>query len=353
MSQNLEITEHLLDSPRHRTAYLAAGPEDGPLVIFVHGWPELAITWADQMRALAALGLRTVAPDMRGFGGSSVPAAREEYGQRQIVADMIELIDHLGRERAVWVGHDWGAPVVWNIASHHPDRCIAVAALSVPYYTVERGMDQLIELVDRELYPEDRFLAGQWDYMLHYQESFETITAAFDANPRNTVKVMFRRGDPDSVGERGWSSMVREQGGFFGGAGEAPDLPLDTAVISEAELEQYAGALARNGFAGPDSWYMNDEANAAYAKEAVAGERLDMPVLFLVGAYGDVECLTSRMAVPMAERCPDLTAEVITSSHWLTLENPTAVNAALVRWLATRVGDVLGPDPDAPRVRLR
>ena len=77
---------------------------------------------------------------MRGYGGSSVPSATAAYGQREIVADMVELLDHLGRERAVWVGHDWGAPVVGNIASHHPDRCRAVAALSVPYRTVERGL---------------------------------------------------------------------------------------------------------------------------------------------------------------------------------------------------------------------
>ncbi|HEU4702941.1 MAG TPA: alpha/beta hydrolase [Conexibacter sp.] len=352
MAQDLDITEHVFDAPRHRTAYIAAGPQDGPLVVFCHGWPELGVSWVNQLRALAALGVRAVAPDMRGYGGSSVPSEPEAYCQREIVADMLELLDHLGREQAVWVGHDWGAPVVWNIASHHPDRCRAVGALSVPYYTVERGIAQLCELVDRDLYPADRYPAGQWEYMRLYEEAFEATTATWDANPRNSVKALLRSGDPTCIGRRSIGAVVREEGGFFGGAPEAPDVPLDTNLLSEAELEPYVTALARNGFRGPDSWYMNDAANAAYAEEALNDGRLDMPVLFLGGAYEDTaETQTSRLAVPMAERCSDLTAVAIPAGHWMSMEHPAAVNAALVRWLATRVG-LLEPDPDGPSVRL-
>jgi pimeloyl-ACP methyl ester carboxylesterase len=64
---------------------------------------------------------------------------------------MIELLDSVGKEKAIWVGHDWGASVVWNIASHHPERCLAVANLCVPYATLERGLDVLVGLVDRDL----------------------------------------------------------------------------------------------------------------------------------------------------------------------------------------------------------
>ena len=150
-------TEHTVKTDHHTTFYLAAGPNDGPLVVFVHGWPELSISWRHQLPALAALGFRAVAPDMRGYGRSSVYARHDDYAQEHIVRDML---DALGRERAVWVGHDWGSPVVWNIASH-PDRCHAVANLCVPYYTLERGLEHM--LVDRVLYPEADYPAGQWE----------------------------------------------------------------------------------------------------------------------------------------------------------------------------------------------
>ena len=122
-----EILEHTLRTDRHATGYLAAGPEDGPVVLFLHGWPELSISWRHQLPVFAGLGFRAIAPDMRGYGRSSTYASTDAYAQEHIVADMLELVDHLGRERAVWVGHDWGAPVVWNIASHHPERCHGVA----------------------------------------------------------------------------------------------------------------------------------------------------------------------------------------------------------------------------------
>jgi pimeloyl-ACP methyl ester carboxylesterase len=196
MPSILEVTGHSVETGGHTTSYLASGPVDGPLIIFVHGWPELSISWRHQLPVFGALGFRAVAPDMRGYGGSSTYAAHDAYAQEPIVADMVGLLDTLGRDRAVWVGHDWGSPVVWNIASHHPDRCLGVANLCVPYFTLERSWEDTIALVDRTVYPEDRFPVGQWDYQLYYQENFEKATAVMDANPYNTVKLLFRKGNP-------------------------------------------------------------------------------------------------------------------------------------------------------------
>lgn len=106
------MTEHTTKTNRHTTFYLAAGPKEGPLIIFLHGWPELSISWRHQLPALASLGFRAIAPDMRGYGRSSIHPRSSDYAQELIVQDMLELLDSLGRERAVWVGHDWGSPVV-------------------------------------------------------------------------------------------------------------------------------------------------------------------------------------------------------------------------------------------------
>ena len=167
------LTEGIVTTPRHTSFYLAAGPERGPAVIFIHGWPELSLSWRHQLPGLAGLGFRAIAPDMRGYGRSSVYRNHADYGLQHAVADMLELADKLGIEKAVWVGHDWGSPVAWSIVSHHPERCHAVASLCVPYWTIEHGLDSIIPLVDRRVYPEDQFPAGQWEYMRFYEENFD------------------------------------------------------------------------------------------------------------------------------------------------------------------------------------
>ena len=110
-----EISAHTFCGEGHTTHYLAAGPEDGPLVIFVHGWPERCISWR-QLPSLSSLGFRAVAHDMRGYGDSTVYSRHEDYAQELVVGDMLQLLAGLGRERAVWVGHDWGSPTVWSLA---------------------------------------------------------------------------------------------------------------------------------------------------------------------------------------------------------------------------------------------
>ncbi|OYV33904.1 MAG: hypothetical protein B7Z80_22730 [Rhodospirillales bacterium 20-64-7] len=127
------ITEHVAKSPRHPSFYLASGPTTGTPLIFVHGWPELSISWRHQLPVFAAMGFRCIAPDMRGYGRSSIYQRHQDYALEHTAQDMIELLDSLGHDKAIWVGHDWGSPVVWSIATHHPDRCHAVANLCVPY----------------------------------------------------------------------------------------------------------------------------------------------------------------------------------------------------------------------------
>ena len=331
----MEITEHCVRTDGHQSFYLAAGPADGPLVIFCHGWPELAISWRHQLPCLAAMGFRAIAPDMRGYGRSTVYDRHEDYALELIVGDMIELLDHLGHERTIWVGHDWGAPVVWAIASHHPERCQGVAALCVPYLPAGASRDVLI---DRRTYPEDEFPFGQWEYQVFYTEDFGRAIAPFDADPYLAIKALFRSGNPDGRGKPSPTAYVRKDEGWFRGAETAPDIPRDPAVISEADLAAYSAALARNGMFGPASWYMNHAANGEYAARALNDGVLDLPVLFLAADYDyTCECIDSRLAEPMREHCRDLTERVIKSGHWMAQEKPVEVNAALVHWIATKL----------------
>ena len=342
------ITEHVAKSDRHTTFYLGCGAAEGTPLIFVHGWPELSISWRHQLPVFAGLGFRCIAPDMRGYGRSSVYSRHADYALEHSVRDMTDLLDSLGHEKAVWVGHDWGSPVVWSLGSHHPDRCLGIANLCVPFIPEGFAVDTIIPLVDRAVYPHAEFPAGQWDYQLFYQENFDRARFALEANITDTVKALFRKGNPAGKGQPSRTATVRRDGGWFGGAGKAPDVPLDEDVLTPADLSSYAAALERNGFFGPDSWYMNHPANTAYATRAAHKGRITLPVLFLHGAY-DYTCETidSRLAEPMRAACSDLTEAVVRSGHWMAQENPVAVNAALARFLAAKVPAAWHGDRDS------
>jgi len=332
------VTEHTVKTARHTTGYLACGAEGGPLLVFCHGWPELSLSWRHQLPAMAALGFRCIAPDMRGYGRSSTYPRHEDFAQEPIVEDMVELLDSIGRDKAVWIGHDWGSSVVWNIASHHPEKTAAVASLCVPYIAQGFTIENRLPLVDRSIYPADTYPAGQWDYQLFYEEHFDKARADFEANIRNVVKALFRKGDPARVGKPSPTATVRKAGGWFGG-GACPDVPRDADIISEQDLDAYTAALERNGFFGPNSWYMNHKVNGEYAKRSKTS-KLSMPALFLHAAY-DTACETvhSKLAEPMRRDCAQLTEVVVNSGHWMAQEQPAAVNAALTKWLAAKLAD--------------
>ena len=338
--------DNFVRTARHTTHYLAAGPQDGTPVIFVHGWPELSRSWRHQLPVVGGLGFRAIAPDMRGYGQSSLHPRHEDYGLESIVADMVELLDHLGAEKAIWVGHDWGSPVVWSMAQHHPGRCHGVANMCVPYNPDAFAAENTVKLVDRTLYPEDQYPAGQWDYQYFYRERFDAARRGFEGNVRATVKALFRKGSPKFRGSVSHAASVRARDGWFGPDGTpARDRPRDEDVITQEDEDAYVTALSANGFFGPGSWYMNAPANIAFAERARDRWRLDMPVLFLHALYDDI-CATvdGSLADPMRGHCPRLTEHIVASGHWMAQERPAEVNAFLTRWLAAEFPQVWPKD---------
>ncbi len=155
LGRTQSLTARTFSSPRHTTRYWEAGPADGLLMIFLHGWPEIGLIWRAQVEAFASEGWHCVAPDMRGYGGSSAPTAAEAYALKEIVEDMVELHDHLGARPAIWVGHDWGSPVAGALAAHHAMRSRGIVLISLPYFPAGFGLPSVLPLVDRQLYPAD------------------------------------------------------------------------------------------------------------------------------------------------------------------------------------------------------
>jgi pimeloyl-ACP methyl ester carboxylesterase len=332
------VTERIFTTERHTTSYLESGPADGPLMVFIHGWPELSIIWRQQLECFAGLGFRCIAPDMRGYGRSSAPEARSAYALEPIAADMVELLTGLGAERAIWIGHDWGSPVVWSLAAHHADRCVGVASLCVPYFSNGFAVPNLVPFVDRTIYPEAEYPWGQWDYQVYYQHHFEAATATFESDIRATFEALMRAGDPTGRRKPAPTAEISRNGGWFGGASRPPDVPRDPRVLSEEDLDAYVAAFERTGFRGADAWYVNQDANLRYADAAPDRGVLRMPVLFVHAAYDYVcETIDSRLAEPMRRDCLDLTEQTVATGHWMSQEQPTRLNAIIARWLAARL----------------
>lgn len=112
---------------------IGAGPDDGPQVLLLHGFPEAAVQWEAQLGALAAAGYRAVAPDQRGYSPGVRPADPLDYRMDELVGDVLAIADELGWQRFHLVGHDWGAAVAWVVASNSPDRLRSLTTVSIPH----------------------------------------------------------------------------------------------------------------------------------------------------------------------------------------------------------------------------
>jgi pimeloyl-ACP methyl ester carboxylesterase len=323
--------------PRHTTHYIECGPADGPLMIFLHGWPSISLMWRTQMDAFAADGWHCVAPDLRGFGGSSAPAANDAYTIKEVVADMAELHDHLGGKPAIWVGHDWGCVVAGALVAHEPRRSRGVVLTSLAYQPDGHALPTLVPLVDRTIYPADQYPDGQWDYYRYYNTHFKTAVDDLDADKAASLASSFRSGDPASVGKIAPLAVVTRKGGRFGAAHRAPPTEPDPAVWPSADFDVLVRAFEATGFRPSCAWYLNDDAAIAYARTAPNGGRLSQPVLYVNGDFDQVCTINGNcQGDPMRAACEDLTVTSLPAGHWLPLERKAEHIQAIRTWLQSK-----------------
>jgi len=322
-------------SARHTTHYWESGPSHGPLMIFLHGWPGIGLLWRAQMDAFASEGWRCVAPDMRGYGGSSAPVPPDAYALSEIVEDMVELHDHLGKSPAVWVGHDWGSPVAGALAAHHAARCRGVVLVSVPYFPTGFALPSLVPLIDRGIYPADRYPDGQWDYFRFYQTHFEQTVSDFDADLPATLASIYRQGNPALTGKVSPTAGVTANGGRYGSTHRAPPTAPDAMLWPSSDFTLLIEAFGTRGFRPANAWYLNDAANMAYAHAAPNGGGLSQPVLFINGDWDPICDITrGRLGEPMTHACQELSVTNLQAGHWLPLERKAEVIDAIRSWTA-------------------
>ena len=318
-----------VDPPIQLSVYDQAstrGDGDGrPPVVFCHGFPELAYSWRHQLPALAAAGFRAIAPDQRGYGGSSRPEAIADYGLGQLCGDLADLLDALDIERAVFVGHDWGGFVAWAMPVLFPERCAGVVGLCTPYTP----------------FPTTEFLKMMFGddpeqmYMLWFQEP-GVAEATLDAQPGLVFEKLTVGGtDPAVLAEAG---MAREGGASFNPFIDLESLPaLGRPLLNADELAVYTSTFERTGFRGGINWYRNIDANGA-AYPDVGKQLLELPSLMICAEWDPA--LPPALAAGMPSTCSDLEMHTIEQAgHWVQQEFPDQVNSLLVDWLARRFPD--------------
>ena len=300
----------------------------GPLVIFVHGFPESWYSWRHQLRPVAQAGFTACAIDVRGYGGSDKPGRVEDYTLENIDGDLVRLADALQPDApAILVGHDWGAPIVWNAAFTRPDRFSAVAGLSVPF----SGAPQrpFTEIFRQHFTSQGRFF---------YQEYFQepgVAEAEAESDPRTFVATMMYSISGDVPPGAYWDKPLGAK--FLDGLPERQPVPW----LSEADLDFYEGEFKASGFRGPLNRYRNHERDYEWLK-AWQGKQLEQPCLFIGGDRDPATTLFGAVADPVAMMrmfAPKVEGHILKGcGHWTQQEKPDEVNRLLLDWLGRIAG---------------
>lgn len=317
--------------------YYAAGPVNGPLIIFLHGWPATGITWKFQIDTFAGLGFRVIAPDMPGYGQSTARRVVEDYSQEALVEGMMALLADTGRDAAVWVGHDWGAGVTSSVAAQHPNAVKALVNMCVPYHTIELGWDGFLPLVNRDLYAADEYPYGQWDYMRNWEVNFDKAVEWFEQDPAGVCSVALQKSSAPPTRFSNFATVQKV--GWFGGLPKPPSVDqLGPPLLPEREFNIFVKDMQRTGFWSGSAYYSNHKRNAAYNSKAPDGGKLKQPVLFIQAEWDTVcDTKTSALASPMRSVCSNLTEVSIETGHWVPIERPEEVNAALVKFILEKL----------------
>lgn len=283
----------------------------GNPIVLCHGWPEHAFSWRHQMPALAAAGYHVIVPNQRGYGNSSRPAEVTDYDIAHLSGDLVALLDHYGYQNATFVGHDWGAMVVWGLTLLHPDRVHAVINLSLPYQ--ERGEQPWIEFMEA-------VLGGDF-YFVHFNRQPGVADAVLDENTFRFLRNMYRKNVPLAAPEPGMMMINLANA----------EAPRGEPLMSDDELAVFVAAFEESGFAGSINWYRNLDRN--WRLLADVDPIIHQPTLMI---YGERD--TIQPSEKLTEFVPGAEVLTLDCGHWIQQEKPAETNRAMLTWLGRRDG---------------
>ena len=281
----------------------------GRPIVLCHGWPELAFSWRHQMSALAAAGYHVIAPNQRGYGNSSRPSDVTDYDIEHLSGDLVALLDHYGYDDATFVGHDWGASVVWGLTLLHPSRVNGVINLSLPYQ--ERGEQPWLEFIEA-------MLGGDY-YMVHFNRQPGVADAVLDENTSRFLRNLYRKNVPTTEPQPG-NAMINLA---------RAETPLGEPTMSDRDLGVFVSAFESSGFTGSINWYRNLDRN--WHLLADVDPIIQRPALMI---YGDRDVVPR--ALNLTAFVPNVEEVSLDCGHWIQEELPEKTNKLIVDWLAQR-----------------
>ncbi|MEM6793105.1 MAG: alpha/beta hydrolase [Acidobacteriota bacterium] len=287
-----------------------AGHENaGNPIVLCHGWPEHAFSWRHQIPDLAAAGYHVLVPNQRGYGNSHRPAEVTAYGLDSLAGDLIALLDHYGYDDATFVGHDWGAMVVWGLTLLHPKRVNRVIALSVPY--LPRGEKPWVEFLEEAV--------GGDQYIVHFNRQPGVADALFRENTAPFLRNLYRKNLPPRQPETGVAILE---------LATAETLRGDR-LLSEEELDVFIAAFEKTGFTAGINWYRNLDRN--WHLLADVDPIIRHPALMI---YGDQDSVAQSPF--LTHFVPNVEIVHLDCGHWIQQELPKKTTEVILSWLTAQ-----------------
>ena len=283
-----------------------AGQQNTKPIVLCHGWPEHAFSWRHQVPALAAAGYHVIVPNQRGYGNSSRPTEIAAYDIEHLSGDLTALLDHYGYEDATFVGHDWGANVVWGLTLLHPNRVNKVIALSLPYQ--ERGDQPWVEMLEGML--------GTDFYFVHFNRQPGVADAVLDENTSQFLRNMYRKNEPPAEPQPGMAMINIARA----------ETPLGEPLMTDSELAVFVSAFESSGFTGSINWYRNVDRN--WHLLADVDPIIQQPALMI---YGDRDGVLR--SENLTQYVPNVEEISLDCGHWIQQEKPEETTQAILKWL--------------------
>ncbi len=284
-----------------------AGQENrGNPIVLCHGWPEHAFAWRHQVPALVAAGYHVIVPNQRGYGNSSSPEEVTAYDITHLTGDLAALLDHYGYMDAVFVGHDWGANVVWSLAQLHPSRVNKIINLALPYQA--RTEKPWIEFMEE--------IFGGDHYFVHFNRQPGVADAVLDQNAEQFLSNLLRKNVPLAPPEPGMMMINLAKA----------ELAFGAPVLSEDELAVLVAAFEKTGFTASINWYRNMDRN--WHILADVDPIIQQPALMI---YGEKDMIPK--SENLADFVPFVDVVSLDCGHWIQQEKPHETNQAILKWL--------------------
>lgn len=276
-------------------------------IVLCHGWPEHAYSWRYQVTSLVEAGYHVIIPNQRGYGNSSCPNAVTKYDIEHLTGDLVGLLDHYQYENAIFVGHDWGASVVWNIAMLYPERVSKIINLCLPYQV--RGEKPWIDFLE-EIFGDDY-------YFVHFNKKPGVADAILDDNAAQFLTNLYRKNIPAQAPSQGME-MIN-----LANSTQA----LGEAVMSDKDLAVYLNGFKKTGFTPSINWYRN--LNRNWHLLAEVSPIIHQPTLMIYGEKDIIPPLPN-----IQDFVPNIDVESLDAGHWIQEERPEELNQMILNWLS-------------------